>query len=175
MISEKQLRDSMPDITNTNLVKYLTPLQITSSYGIDTNLRLAHFLAQIGHETLSFLYYREIASGLAYEGRKDLGNTEKGDGVKFKGRGCIQITGRANYRECSLYLFGDTRLLDFPELLELPENGIKSACWFWNKKNLNYYADKDELLTITKKINGGTNGYGDRKRRLILAKKALGI
>jgi putative chitinase len=176
MISEKILRDSMPKITNENIVKYLPHLQtLLPKYEINTPLRIAHFLAQVGHESLNFYYYREIASGKAYEGRKDLGNTEVGDGVRFRGRGIIQITGRANYKECSLFLFGDTRLLDFPELLELPENGVGAACWFWSKKNLNFYADKDDLLTITKRINGGTNGYRDRHTRLIMAKKALNI
>ena len=176
IVSENLLRSCMPKIKTDNVIKYLPHLQtLLPKYEINTPLRIAHFLAQVGHESLNFYYYREIASGKAYEGRKDLGNTEVGDGVRFRGRGIIQITGRANYKECSLFLFGDTRLLDFPELLELPENGVGAACWFWTKKNLNFYADKDDLLTITKRINGGTNGYRDRHSRLILAKKALNI
>lgn len=176
IITERILRDSMPNIKTSNLVKYLIPLQVNlPKYGIDTPIRICHFLAQVGHESLDFLFYREISNGSQYEGRKDLGNVIKGDGVKFRGRGLIQITGRANYNECSLFLFKDTRLIEFPEILELPENGVASACWFWQEKNLNHYADKDDLLTITKKINGGTNGYSDRKKRLAAAKKALGI
>ena len=77
------------------------------AHGIDTPLRLAH-LAQVGHETMSFYYYREIASGEAYEGRKDLGNIRKGDGVKFKGRGAIQVTGRNNYSEASQFCLAMT-------------------------------------------------------------------
>lgn len=176
ILTKESLKKAMPQITDKNVEKYFLYLSITApNLGIDTPLRMAHFLAQIGHETFSFLYYREIASGAAYEGRKDLGNTQKGDGVKFKGRGCIQITGRANYKECSLSIFGDTRLVDFPELLELPENGIKSACWFWNKNNLNILADKDDIYKISRKINGGTNGLTDRIKRLGLAKKALNL
>ena len=151
IVSENLLRSCMPKIKTDNVIKYLPHLQtLLPKYEIKTPLRIAHFLAQVGHESLDFYYYREIASGKAYEGRKDLGNTEVGDGVRFRGRGPIQVTGRENYKECSLFLFGDTRLLDFPELLELPENGVGAACWFWSKKNLNFYADKDDLLTITK-------------------------
>jgi len=167
---------AVPNLSEKNADKYLPALQIVAqNFGIDTPLRMAHFLAQIGHETLSFFYYREIASGASYEGRKDLGNTMKGDGIKFKGRGAIQVTGRANYRECSLFLFNDTRLIDFPELLELPENSIKAACWFWQKNSLNVLADKNDIIKITKKINGGTNGMLDRTKRLNYAKKAFAI
>lgn len=175
-MTSQQLKQSMPGITDKNIEKYLPELNSTlPKYKIDSPLRISHFLAQIGHETLSFLYYKEIASGEAYEGRKDLGNTQKGDGVKFKGRGAIQITGRSNYQTVSLHLFNDLRLLDKPELLELPEFGIKAACWFWNSKKLNNYADADDLLNITRRINGGTNGLEDRKNRLIKSKKAFGL
>ena len=131
-MTSEQLKSAMPGITDKNIEKYLPVLnKHLQAHGIDTPLRLAHFLAQVGHETLSFYYYREIASGEAYEGRKDLGNIRKGDGVKFKGRGAIQVTGRNNYSEASQFIFGDDRLLYTPELLELPEYGILAACWFW--------------------------------------------
>jgi putative chitinase len=176
MITIQQLKDSMPGITDKNITKYLPELNKSlPANGIVTPLRLSHFLAQVGHESLSFLYYRELASGAAYEGRKDLGNTEPGDGVKFRGRGAIQITGRNNYKAVSLFIFNDLRLLDTPELLELPENGIKAACWFWTTRKLNNYADADDLLTITRRINGGTNGLEDRKNRLLKTKKAFGL
>lgn len=176
MITVQQLRDSMPGITDKNIGKYLPELNRSlPEVGITKPLRIAHFLCQVGHESLSFYYYREIASGEAYEGRKSLGNIQPGDGVKFKGRGVIQITGRNNYREVSIYIFGDERLLDHPELLELPINGIKAACWFWGKHNLNYAADADDIMSITRCINGGTNGLTDRKLRLLKCKKAFGI
>lgn len=76
-------------------------------YQINTPLRTAHLLAQIGHESMSLLYTEEIASGAAYEGRKDLGNVEKGDGMRFKGRGLIQLTGRNNYQSYGKYLSVD--------------------------------------------------------------------
>ena len=174
MITESQLKTAMKGISKDNIVKYLYPLNTyLPKYGISTPLRITHFLAQVGHETLSFLYYKELASGSAYEGRKDLGNVEVGDGVKFKGRGAIQITGRANYAKVSKFIFNDDRLLKNPELLELPNYGILAACWFWTTHNLNSFADKDDILSITRRINGGTNGLEDRKERLIRAKKAL--
>lgn len=175
-MTSEELKKCMPGITSINIAKYLPQLnKFMPKYGITTPLRQAHFLAQIGHETLSFLYYREIASGKAYEGRKDLGNIQAGDGVKFKGRGLIQITGRSNYKKVSLVLFGDIRLLEKPELLELPEFGTQSACWFWQSHKLNELADKDDIKMITKRINGGSNGFLDRNDRLKRAKNVLGI
>lgn len=131
-------------------------------YGIDTDLRASAFLAQIGHESLQLIYTAEIASGVRYEGRADLGNTEPGDGKRFKGRGLIQITGRANYAACSQALFNDDRLLQFPELLEDPRYAVHSACWFWQKHGLNELADKRDFRTITRRINGGFNGLAER-------------
>jgi putative chitinase len=133
----------------------------------------AAFIAQVMHESGGCKYVREIASGSAYEGRKDLGNTEKGDGVKFKGRGLIQITGRANYTELGLAFKID--LVNNPELLEEPEYAAMSAAWFWNSRRLNRYADGTAagFITITKRINGGTNGLKDRRMYWELAKKIL--
>jgi len=176
MLTEKQLKEAMPNITQSNIDKYLVYLQITApNFGIDTPLRMAHFLAQIGHESLNLFYNKEIATGKEYEGRKDLGNLCKGDGEKYKGRGLIQITGRSNYKDCSLFIFGDYTLINQPSLLETPENAVKSSCWFWNKNRLNVWADKDDVVRITKIINGGKNGLEDRILRLKQAKKALGI
>jgi putative chitinase len=121
---------------------------------------LAHFLAQVGHESGQLRYVLELASGKAYEGRADLGNTSPGDGVRYKGRGLIQITGKHNYVLCGLAL--DLPLLDTPELLEEPAYAAASAGWFWHNKNLNALADLDDLVKVTKRINGGTNGMLDR-------------
>lgn len=129
-------------------------------FDIDTAAREAAFLAQVAHESGSLKYMVELASGDAYEGRKDLGNTEKGDGRRFKGRGLIQITGRANYEKCGEAL--DLPLTDKPELLATPEHACRSAAWFWQSHGLNELADKGNFLLITKRINGGTNGYQDR-------------
>jgi putative chitinase len=131
------------------------------TYGIsDTPIREAAFVAQVAHESGSFRYTKEIASGEAYEGRADLGNTEPGDGVRFKGRGYIQVTGRANYKACGEALGLD--LIEHPELLEDITNACRSAAWFWYIKGLNQLGDKGDFLGITKRINGGTNGWKER-------------
>ena len=135
---------------------------------INTRLRIAAFLAQIGHESGSLVYVKELGGSsyfAKYDGRKDLGNTQQGDGARFCGRGLIQITGRANYDRASQALFGDDRLLKNPELLEQPEWAAKSAVWYWSTRNLNALADQDRFTDITRAINGGTNGLEDRKAR----------
>ena len=141
---------------------------------INTALRQAHFLAQLGHESGSLRFTAELANGAAYEGRSDLGNTHPGDGPRFKGRGLIQITGRTNYTN-----YGNDRGRDYatglnPNLLAT-DPGVAADCsgWFWATRRLNELADNDDLLTITKRINGGTNGLEDRARRLKLAKCLL--
>jgi len=154
--------------------KFLAPINETlTKYKINTALRVAHFLAQIGHESRGLDAVREYASGAAYEGRSDLGNVVKGDGVRFCGRGLIQITGRANYFALSR-AFGVDFIAD-PLKLESPRYAALSAGWYWNSRNLNELADGNFFLTITKRINGGTNGYTDRQARFLVAAKALGI
>ncbi|WP_024645854.1 glycoside hydrolase family 19 protein [Pseudomonas syringae] len=136
-----------------------------SKYQIVTPLRIAAFIAQVGHESGQLRYVRELwgptPQQLGYEGRKDLGNTVAGDGSKFRGRGLIQVTGRANYADCGEALGLD--LISHPELLELPQHAAMSAAWFWHRAALNTLADKGDFLTITKRINGGTNGLADRQ------------
>lgn len=148
-------------------------LETFKKYQINTPLRIQHFIAQVGHETRGFFYKEEIASGEAYEGRRDLGNTQSGDGMRFKGRGAIQCTGRANYTEYSKFTGID--FVSNPKLLiELPHY-IDVAGWYWMKHDLNKYADKDDITKITKKINGGLNGFADRKAYLSRAKKYITI
>lgn len=150
--------------------KHLETTMLTRS--INTPLRQAHFLAQLGHESGAFRYAEELASGAAYEGRKDdLGNTEKGDGVRFKGRGLIQITGRANYKA-----YGDSIGQDlttggnWTRLATDPFLAVDCAGWFWESRKLNELADQDDIEKITKVINGGRNGIDDRKAYLARAK-----
>lgn len=141
-------------------------------YGIDTPARQAAFLAQLAHESGSLRYVKELASGGAYEGRADLGNFEPGDGIRFKGRGLIQITGRRNYSDCATALGVDC--VERPELLESPEYACKSAGWFWQSRGLNELADQGDFVRITKRINGGTNGLMDRQEQWDRAKRVLG-
>ncbi len=143
---------------------------------IDTPLRQAMFLAQAAHETGGFRWLEEIASGQAYEGRADLGNTQPGDGVKFKGRGIFQTTGRHNYAKTSKALFGvEKTLLDNPDLLAEPRYAARSATWYWTWKKLNALADANDFDGVTRKINGGLNGIVERRALLARAKLALSL
>lgn len=142
-------------------------VQYMKDYSIDTLLRQAMYLAQVGHESGRLRYLEEIASGKAYEGRSDLGNVHKGDGVRYKGRGLIQVTGRYNYQRCGQWLGID--LISQPELLATPEWAVKSSIWFWVVHNLNAYADRDDLKGCTGIINGGYNGLEDREELYVRA------
>lgn len=130
-------------------------------HGISSDLRVAHFLAQVAHESGSFRYTEEIASGDAYEGRADLGNVRPGDGRRFKGRGLIQLTGRANYQA-----YSDDSGVDYVSnpsaVARDPAVCVDVACWFWRKRGLNGLADTDDVRAVTKRINGGFNGLDDR-------------
>lgn len=149
--------------------------KIMANRHIDTPLRQAHFLAQVGHESGEFRFRAEIANGEAYQGRVDLGNLQPGDGRKFKGRGLIQLTGRANYGEYGRAIGREAELLEQPELVETdPELCVDVAGWFWAKRNLNNLADVDDLTSLTKRVNGGLNGIDDRRRLLLRAKALLG-
>ncbi len=172
MITADELREIYP-YAGKRVDTFLEPLnQAMQEFDISPYVaREMAFLAQVGHESGQLRYVQELASGAAYEGRKDLGNTEAGDGVRFKGRGLIQITGRANYKACGDAL--GLPLLDQPELLEEPLNACRSAGWFWKSRGLNDLADKGDFLLLTKRINGGTNGYSDRMALFTKAQQVL--
>ena len=144
-------------------------------YQIVGTRRVAAFIAQIGHESGQLKYVKEIwgptAAQARYEGRKDLGNTVVGDGSKYRGRGLIQITGRANYMACGEGLGLD--LIKQPELLEKPQHACMSAAWFWATRGLNALADAGQFERITRRINGGQNGAADRQALYALALKVL--
>lgn len=142
-----------------------------SAGSITTPLRIAHFLAQIAHESDGFAALEEYASGSAYEGRADLGNTQAGDGPLFKGRSPIMLTGRANYRAAGADLGVD--LEGSPQLAAKPDIALRIAVWFWNSRTLSPIADRDDLVTITRRINGGTNGLASRRAYLAKAKAAI--
>lgn len=168
--------------------------RIMPVYGIDTPLRQRHFIAQILHESANLTAVREnlnysaealvrvfpkyfnVALAAQYARRPEkianrvyanrLGNGDEssGDGYRYIGRGLIQTTGKTNYTATSQHIFGDNRLLKQPELLEEPNNAVASACYYWKSNNLNNFADKDDIVSITKRINGGINGLEDRKK-----------
>ena len=138
-------------------------------YGIGKSpLERAHFLAQCAHESGGFVYREELASGAAYEGRRDLGNTQPGDGVRFKGRGYIQLTGRANYTR-----FGPVAGANFVgnPIIVAQQYYAETACLFWAANRLGEKCVDSSILTvkvITRRINGGYNGLDDRIRRFAL-------
>lgn len=152
-------------------------------FGITSNLRVCHFLAQVLHESCHLRYVRELASGEAYDTGKlaeKLGNTSErdGDGQHYKGRGLIQLTGRANYKAFNQWLktFDKEDGADVytnPVIVETPKYAVLSAVYFWNSRGLNSLADKDMLTAITKRINGGLNGYDERLKLLSNAKKVI--
>lgn len=171
-ITADQLRRAMPGLTAARAAECLPGLLATiAEADLSTPKRLAAFLAQVGHESASLHYVREIASGDAYEGRRDLGNTQPGDGRRFKGRGFIQVTGRNNYGACGKALGLD--LVNNPQMLETVDNAWRSAGWFWRTRGLNALADAGNFAGVTRKINGGTNGAVDRLKRYRLAVSAL--
>lgn len=130
------------------------------AYEINNINRIANFLGQTCHESAGFRTTEEFATGEAYEGRADLGNNQPGDGVRFKGRGLIQLTGRANYARMSKVLGID--LVGDPKHAADPVLSLKIACEFWKQKNLNPLADTNALSSITRRINGGLTGLDAR-------------
>jgi putative chitinase len=174
LITQGQISAIAPYSRSDRLANLLPHLNTTMQrYNITTPLRKAHFLAQTAHESDGFNTNEEYASGADYEWRTDLGNTRVGDGVRFKGRGLIQVTGRSNYAACGRALGVD--LINNPQLLANFDLACLSAGWFWDRNQLNGDADRDDILTITKIINGGTNGFADRKSYLARAKRVLGV
>lgn len=159
-------------------------------YEIDTAQEFAHFLAQACHESDHFKTTREYASGKKYEGRLDLGNKFPGDGVRFRGRGIFQTTGRANYLQLGIKKGQRDLFINTPELLEQPEYAVWSACEYWKTRGLNDISNNPDTAILKKKykgnilsvspiefisltVNGGYNGMEDRKKNYQRAKIAL--
>jgi putative chitinase len=196
MIALDELRRLMPS-AGSRAAAFVEPLNDAMlEFSIDNPLREAAFLAQVAHESGELNFVRELWGPIAAQVRYErdpaapwpasaeeakqpafernrlaftLGNTEVGDGKTFRGRGLIQITGRSNYRECGAALGAD--LVGSPVLLEQPGLAARSAAWFWKTHGLNELADKGDFLLITKRINGGTNGYDKRVAFYAVAKK----
>lgn len=123
---------------------------------------LAAFMGQCAHESAKFTTTKEFADGSQYEGRKDLGNIYRGDGVKYKGRGFIQITGRANYTQAGKELGID--LVNHPELAEKPDIAIKVSIWYWKNKVRPRISNFNNTKAVTKTVNGGLNGLAAREK-----------
>jgi putative chitinase len=182
MITYAQLRAIMPHAP-AGLQRFVQPLNdAMEEFEINTPARQAAFLAQLAHESGSFRYMEEIASGAAYEGRRDLGNHEQEaidaaaahgttPGKFYKGHGPIQVTGYYNHRDCGMAL--DLDLINEPTLLTDPVHGCRAAAWFWRSRGLNEMADLGRQETITRRINGGLNGYSERMAYLDRATEIL--
>ncbi|WP_223756616.1 LysM peptidoglycan-binding domain-containing protein [Myxococcus sp. RHSTA-1-4] len=161
-VTVAQLRRVMPNLSQAKAEQYLPYLnQAMAEANITTPQRKAAFLAQLAHESGELRYMEEIASGAAYEGRRDLGNTQPGDGVRYKGRGPIQLTGRANYRAAGNALGID--LEGNPTRAKDPDVAFRIAGWYWSSRNLNTYADAGNFREVTRRINGGYNGMASRE------------
>lgn len=173
-LTARQLRAIMPRLSAERVPLFLGPInRALAKYEINTPLRRAAFLAQLAHESGELKYMEEIASGEAYEGRANLGNNQPGDGKRYKGRGPIQLTGRANYRKA-----GEALGLDLegnPERVADPEVGCQVAGWFWSTRKLNALADQRDFREITRKVNGGFRGLEKREAYYVTAKKVLGV
>ena len=171
--TEANLKTIMPYASSRDISTYVKPLnKVLYDFDIATTKRAAAFIAQVAHESGSLRYKEEIASGAAYEGRRDLGNTQPGDGKRYKGRGLIQLTGRANYRACGKGLGLD--LENNPELVVKDSyTNAAVAGWYWQSRNINAAADAGNFEKVTRLINGGLNGYQDRCQFWERAKKVL--
>lgn len=180
----------MPTPLMADLAEWIT--KTCPAYEIDSPREFAHFLAQACHETDRFRTLKEYASGSAYEKRHDLGNTQLGDGIRFKGRGIFQATGRANYHQLGIVKGNSDLFLKNPELLEQPGYAVWSACEYWNARHLNDIANHPDNAVLKKKyrsriidvspveyisitINGGYNGMEERKAFYARAKEVLRI
>jgi predicted chitinase len=172
MVTDDELRQIMPNCAAAKRADYLPFIQqAMQEFQITSYLREAAFLAQLAHESGELRYMEELASGSAYEGRKDLGNTQPGDGKRYKGRGPIQLTGRANYKKYGDLLGID--LINNPTVAATKEVGFRIAGEFWSLNGLNGLADQQDFKQITKRINGGYNGLDDRTKYYNRAKQVL--
>jgi putative chitinase len=168
-----QLQQIMP-FSAGRLMTFIDPLNAAmAEFSINTGKRMSSFLAQVAEESGELRYLEEVATGDEYEGRGDLGNTQPGDGARFKGRGLLQITGRTNYLRCGTALGVD--LITDPTQLATPLLGCRSAAWFWSDRGLNGLADVDKFGTITRLINGAYNGLDARLSYWLRARDALGV
>jgi len=151
-VSETTISDRIINDLNACLVRFQ----------INTSVRICHFISQISHESGGGKWMKELASGDDYEGRKDLGNTQPGDGRKYKGAGFIQLTGRANYSDFSKYM-NDPKVMDGVDYVALNYPATSAGYWWYNNR-MNSLCDRNPLIEeVTKRVNGGLRGIEDRK------------
>ncbi|MEM2161032.1 MAG: glycoside hydrolase family 19 protein [Candidatus Nitrosotenuis sp.] len=173
MITPEQIIEIMPNCPRGVISDYAQILNESMAEGkINTVVRSAAFLGQIAHESGDLRLLVEQSNGKEYEGRRDLGNIKAGDGPMFKGRGPIQLTGRANYRRAGNAL--GLPLEEQPSLVEQPRIGFRTTVFYWTDHKLNELADKLDYLAITRAINGGLNGYSHRLEKIVLALGVIG-
>jgi putative chitinase len=182
MLTDSALQQIMPTLPEAKRQLYLPFInKVMEIYEINTTLRASAFLAQIAHESGELRFMQELwgptPAQKRYEppGKKatELGNTQPGDGKLYKGRGAIQITGRANYKK-----YGDLLGVDLvgnPDLAATPQYAFSTAGLFWKLNGLNELADVQNFIAITKRINGGTTGLNERQKYYEVAMNALGV
>lgn len=178
MITAEQLALIMPRGA-ARVPRFLDPINKTmAQFDIDTAQRQSSFLAQIAHESGQLLYVQELASGDAYENRKDLGNTHPGDGRMFRGHGLIQITGRANHQACADFF--KMNLLDFMAWVIQDEGATSASGWWWYANHVNLVADGGDELAVSRLVNCGSahskctpNGLKERLAFKTIALKVL--
>lgn len=165
-ITVPELKKIMPKAKQANIDKYLPSLnQAMALFEINTPKRQSAFLAQLAVETGDLKYDTELATGEAYEGRKNLGNTQPGDGPKYKGRGLLQLTGRANYTSMTkkLQALGiNVNLVDQPELATRPDISAIIAAQYFKDRKLNRFSDEGNIVAVSRGVNGGDNGLQHR-------------
>jgi predicted chitinase len=155
-VTAQDIKKIMPEANSKKINEYLPHMnEAMQKYGINTPERKAAFLSQVATETGQLNYMTEIASGAAYNGRKDLGNNAPHDGETYKGRGALQLTGKDNYKKAGQALGLD--LVNHPELAATPQHAFETAGWYWDHKNLNKAADSSSVSQVTKGVNGCTN------------------
>lgn len=176
-ITKEQLLVIMPNAAD-KVDKYLVWFNYYAErYHINTKLRWIHFLTQIAHESGELKYTHELGKESYFKkyetGRlaKMLGNTKKGDGAKYKGRGFIQLTGRANYTQFAIASGID--VVERPDQVEIAQLCVQVSMWYWDTHGCNEAADQDDLIKVTKKVNGGTNGLSSRQLYYERAKIAI--
>jgi putative chitinase len=167
LVTLAQLHAVMPNLPGAKASLYIGPLnRALAEFHIDNRLRICAFLGQVAHESGQLAWFHEFASGMEYDITvnprlaRSLGNVNPGDGPRYKGRGPIQLTGRNNYIACGKALGID--LVDNPDLAVQPGIAFRTAGWFWSTHGLNALADQSDYRTITRRINGGYNGWADR-------------